>query len=156
MSGGLTRPQGHPLGSCGTDMAMVWPSDGDMGTITNTKRDHVSWVTSTGQHKRSWWVPDVAGSTIGQDEHRLVTVASGHGHSIGHGRKIGHRCPPWVADMIGDMGSMAHMMADMGHGQGSTYRARRPPLYDLECLRQHPHLERRFTVSDCEDAQAPG
>ena len=31
-----------------------------------------------------------------------------------------------------------------------------PPLYDLECLRQHPHLERRFTVSDCEDAQALG
>jgi hypothetical protein len=41
---------------------------------------------------------------------------SGHGHSIGHGRKIGHRCPPWVADMILDMGSMAHIMAIMGHG----------------------------------------
>ena len=33
---------------------------------------------------------------------------------------------------------------------------RRPPLYDLECLRQHPHLERGFTVSNCEDAQPLG
>jgi len=29
-------------------------------------------------------------------------------HSIGHGRKIGHRCPPWVADRVGDIGSVAH------------------------------------------------
>ena len=60
--------------------------------------------------------------------------------------------------MVGDMGSVAHMMAVMGHGQGSIDRGIgcHAPFYDLECLRQHPHLERRFTVSDCEDAQAPG
>ena len=36
MSGGLTRPQGHPLGSWGEYMAMVGAiAMGDMGTVTN-------------------------------------------------------------------------------------------------------------------------
>ena len=61
--------------------------------------------------------------------------------------------------MILDMGSMAGMMADMDmvrdRSIGSS-ESRMPPLYDLECLRQHPHLARGFSVSDCEDAQALG
>ena len=48
------------------------------------------------------------------------------------------------------------MMADMDMVKDRPTGARMPPLYDLECLRQHPHLERRFIVHDHEDAQAWG
>ena len=45
-----------------------WPSRWETwAPVTNyEKRGHVSWVTSTGQHTMSWWVPGVAGSTIGK------------------------------------------------------------------------------------------
>ena len=72
---------------------------------------------------------------------RASMLIMGRGHDWGHGTDGGH-------DGQGRQ------------GQRSIYRiirgSRMLPLYDLECLRQHPHLERRFTVSDCEDAQGQG
>jgi hypothetical protein len=97
MSGGLPRPQGHPLGSWGESMVMVWAiAMGDTCV-------HPAMLTRS-----------VARSGI--DAH--------------------HESETWSEDR------------STGCSDAS--------VDDLEHLRQHPHLERRFIVSDCEDAQAPG
>ena len=106
---------------------------GDMGTVTNDeKRGHVSWVTSTGQHKLSWGVPDVAGRTIGKRAPSCGVHPAMVTRSVG--RKIGHRCPPWVADMIWDMGSMAHMMAVMDMVRDRPTGARSLPCMTLSAF----------------------
>ena len=77
MSGGLPRPQGHPLGSCGVvNMAMVLAiAMGDMGTVTNYElRGSCVLGDINGQHTRSWWMPDVAGSTIGTIAPSCVSI----------------------------------------------------------------------------------
>ena len=53
-SGGLTRPQGDPLGSCGEYMAMVWAiAMGDMGTGYELRKKG-SCVLGDIQHTMSW------------------------------------------------------------------------------------------------------
>ena len=83
---------------------------GDMGTVTNDeKRGHVSWVTSTGQHKlvdaRCGGEHDRQDSTFLWVHPAMVTRSVAVAVSIGIatigrqigriGRKIGHRCLPW-------------------------------------------------------------
>ena len=105
MSGGLPRPQGHSLGSCGEDMAMVLAIGGhvSLGDIKGPAHAVMVGGRCGGSHDRHDSTFLCVHSAKAFDRSRSPDRASMPTMSRRHG--------------IG-----AYMMAVMGHGEGSTDR----------------------------------